>query len=341
MKARALIAFVILIAAASAAAWAIPAQAPRPRPGVVGDSDTPRILAFDVTPKTLKNNRINFVQLYFKFYDETANLKGGILNINFLYESASGAPLFPHPSEPGGTPDPSEAPPGAIAPPVGGRPTFITYPLTESVFGKKTGEFRLWFGLLAEDFTKVSIGIWLRDSAGNNGLESAWIPLVRSTASSGPKQGRQVGQLAYDFTLLDKAGNRKTLSAYRGKVVLIDLCTMWCKYCKAEAAELQQLYLKYRQQGFVILNVLTENYAGSPIRPSDCKTWAEAYGLTFPVLADLFWGVFDPYYAFPSTRRIPDNILIDKTGKIRWKKLGYTAAIKAQMETKIQQLLAE
>ncbi|MBN2266348.1 MAG: TlpA family protein disulfide reductase, partial [Candidatus Aminicenantes bacterium] len=167
------------------------------------------------------------------------------------------------------------------------------------------------------------------------------VTLVSSTAPSGPKQGRKVGQLAYDFRLLDQANKRRTLSTYRGKVVLIDFSTMWCSYCRGEAVELQQLYLKYRKRGFVVLNVLAQNYATNPIRPSDCKTWADAYKITFPVLADLFWGVFNPYYGFPQTRRIPNNVLIDKAGKIRWKKLGYSATIKTQMEAKIQQLLAE
>lgn len=336
MKSRT-IPLLVLMAFAVATAWSAP-QSRSGRPEIVSDDDTPQILAFNVTPKTLKNNRINFVQLYLKFYDAQANLKGGKLTINFIYKSSSGKPLYVWPaasSEPPGQPN---AQPGAILNPDGGRPTVVAYPLTESVFSKKTGEFRLWFGLLAENFDTVTVDFWLKDDAGNSGLEEPQVTLVRSTKSSGPKQGRQVGQLAYDFTLLDKAKNRRTLSNYVGKVVLIDFCTMWCGPCRVEAADLQQLYLKYRNQGFMILNVLTENYADEPPRPSDCAAWAAAYNMTFPVLADVFWGVFDPYYAFPHTRRIPNNILIDKTGKIRWKKLGYSPA---EMETKIQELLAE
>ncbi len=91
----------------------------------------------------------------------------------------------------------------------------------------------------------------------------------------------------------------------------------------------------------IILNVLMENYGSGPIRTSDALKWARTYGLTFPVLADTFWGVFDPYYAFPGVRRIPNNVLLDKAGVIRLKKLGFTATVKAQLEAKIQQLLDE
>jgi peroxiredoxin len=331
--------FVLLAPSAAAVGTTLPPTADRPLIGP--DADTPQVVAFNITPKTLKNNRINVVQLSFKFADAGANLKGGLLNINFVYKSPSGEPLTVLLPPRAGLSGLSAGPRAVAVLADRGRPTFVTYHMTETVFGNKTGEFKLQFGLLAEDFATVDVGIWLGDAAGHNGAESPWITLVRSTASSGPEQGRQVGQLAYDFTLLDKAGNRKTLSNYRGKVVLVDFSTMWCGPCKIEASELQQLYLKYRSQGFIVLAVLCENYASDPVRPSDCKAWAETYHLTVPVLADLFWGVFDPYYAFPSTRRIPNNVLIDKTGKIRWKKLGYTAPIKAQLEAKIQQLLAE
>lgn len=343
MKMRAVSVFLglFLIVAAATAGTQV-ARRPSSRPAVLGDNpDAPRILAFDVTPKTLKNNRINFIQLYLKFSDEMANLHGGDLNINFIYESASGEPLpSASPAAPGVVRR-TDSLRGASFVADAGRPTFVVYPLAEPVFLKKTGEIRLRFGLLAENFSAVTINAWLMDGAGVAGFDNPQVTLVRSTAPSGPKQGRKIGQLAYDFTLLDKAEKRRTLSTYRGKVVLIDFCTMWCGPCKLEAAELQALYLKYRKRGFVVLNVLTENYAGNPIRPSDCKTWADAYQMTFPVLADLFWGVFNPYYGFPNTRSIPNNVLIDKTGKIRWKKAGYAATIKAQMEAKIQQLLAE
>jgi len=327
--------------AAAVVAAGADAQFRSGRPGIVPDADIPRILAFDVTPKTLKDNRVNFIRLYFKFYDGMADLKGGQLNIKFIYKSAAGEPLFVFPPPFQDAPDRIDTLPGALAVPAGRRNTSWTYPLTESVFTKKTGEFRLWFGLLAENFATVTIGIGLKDGDGTDGIDESKATLVRSAKSSGPKQGFKIGQLAYDFTLLDKANNRKTLSDFRGKVVLLNFSTMWCHFCQDEAAELQPLYLKYRTQGFIILSALHQNYAGQPIRTSDCKTWAETYGLTFPVLAELFLGVYWPYYAFPIKVVIPNNVLIDRSGRIRWKKAGFLPGTWAQMEAKLQQLLAE
>jgi len=167
------------------------------------------------------------------------------------------------------------------------------------------------------------------------------VELFRSTESSGPKQGYKVGQLAYDFTLLDKSKNRKTLSTYLGKVVLLNLTTMWCTFCKEEMPHLQSLNMKYKGEGLIILNGLCENYAAEPIRLSDLAGWVQTYHASFPVLADLFYGVYNPYTAFSTGKSFPYNIFIDRTGKIRWTKHGFSADTLVEMEAKILKLLAE
>ncbi len=330
--------FLVLIMASPARLSARPLEEV---PAISRLDDVPAVTAFNVAPGILKDNRINFVHLVFRFKDEGKNLYGGLVTINFIYAPAQGAhEAIPLPSRPLFVP-PSEGYGAVRASLGGGRTQFVTYPLNHPVFKNAAGEFHLYFGLLAESFSSVAIDLWLRDGDGHNGPGSRSVVLTRSTSPSGEKQGFKVGQPAYNFTLPDKANNRKTLSNYRGKVVLIDFSTMWCGPCRVEAAELEALYQKYRSRGFIILNVLMENYGSGPIRTSDALKWARTYGLTFPVLADTFWGVFDPYYAFPGVRRIPNNILLDKAGVIRLKKLGFTATVKAQLEAKIQQLLDE
>ena len=303
-------------------------------------SDNPEITSCSATPATLKNNRINFVRFQLKFKDDGKNLYGGSMVINFNF-----------------VPDPGQAdsrsafaPPPPIVPggrlvrarlmPDGTWNAFYNYPLREAVFKNATGEFVLYFGLLAEKYKTATISPWLSDAANKNSNQVE-VVLNRSTESSGPKQGYKVGQLAYDFTLLDKSQNRKTLSRYLGKVVLLNLSTMWCTFCREEMPHLQSLYGKYKTQGLIILNGLSQNYAYEPIRLTDLAKWVNTYHISFPVLADLFFGVYNPYTAFPTPKTFPLNILIDRTGKIRWKKFGYSADILSEMEAKILKLLAE
>ncbi len=308
--------------------------------GIDKSSDYPEITSCSITPATLKNNRINFIRFQLKFKDDGKNLYGGIMCINFQFIPDPGQmvspPGFEHPlpAVRGGGPVRAQPTPD------GGWTAYYNYPLREAAFKNATGEFILYFSLLAEKYKQVKISPWLSDAKYNHSNQIE-IELVRSTQSSGPKQGYKVGQLAYDFTLLDKSGNRKTLSNYLGKVVLLDLCTMWCGPCREETSHLQSLYMRYKAEGLIILNGLCENYAAEPIRLSDLAVWAKTYHTSFPVLADLFYGVYNPYTAFPSSKSYPLNILVDRTGKIRWKKYGFSADILTEMEAKIQQLLAE
>jgi len=315
-----------------------PGQAPSSGPEKV--TDYPEITSCSATPATLKNNRINFIRFQLKFKDDGKNLYGGSMCINFNFvpdpgQTASRPGLEPPlPVLPGGRLV------GARRMPDGTWTTFYNYPLREAVFKNATGEFILYFGLLAEKYKTVTISPWLSDATHKNSNQVE-VVLNRSTESSGPKQGYKVGQLAYDFTLLDKSKNRKTLSNYRGKVVLVNLCTMWCGPCREEMPHLQSLYMKHKAEGLIILNGLCQNYAAEPIRLSDLAKWVKAYHTSFPVLADLFFGVYNPYTAFPAGKTFPLNILVDRTGKIRWKKYGYTTDIFTEMEAKILQLLAE
>ena len=62
-----------------------------------------------------------------------------------------------------------------------------------------------------------------------------------------------------DFTLKDINGKKTTLSALRGKIVLINFWAMQCVPCKAEMQDLDLIYTHYAQQGLVILSITGDN----------------------------------------------------------------------------------
>ena len=57
-----------------------------------------------------------------------------------------------------------------------------------------------------------------------------------------------VGGSAPAFTLKDISGNDTALSAYKGKVVLLEFWATWCPPCRAAVPELVALQKKYHER---------------------------------------------------------------------------------------------
>jgi thiol-disulfide isomerase/thioredoxin len=65
----------------------------------------------------------------------------------------------------------------------------------------------------------------------------------------------QVGEVAPDWTLNDSTGKPRTLSEYRGKVVVMDFWATWCGPCKEVMPRMQKLYQKYQDRDVVVFGV--------------------------------------------------------------------------------------
>ena len=65
----------------------------------------------------------------------------------------------------------------------------------------------------------------------------------------------------YDFTLKDRFGNDFSLEALRGKVVLVVNTATGCGFTP-QYKPLEEMYEKYHQQGFEILDIPCNQFAG-------------------------------------------------------------------------------
>lgn len=125
-----------------------------------------------------------------------------------------------------------------------------------------------------------------------------------------------VGQMAMDFSQPDTLGNLVKLSSLRGKYLLVDFWASWCGPCRAENPNVVKAFSKYRNKGFYILGVSLD-------RPGDKEKWMKAIhndGLTWSHVSDLkYWdnAVAKQY----GIQAIPQNLLLDPTGKIIGKNL--------------------
>ncbi len=106
------------------------------------------------------------------------------------------------------------------------------------------------------------------------------------------------------FTLNDLSGKSWTFSDLRGKVVLVNFWATWCPPCRKEIPDLETLYERFQNQGFVILAISDEELA--KVQP-----FMQQRKVSFPVLLDPGRKVNDLFIV----NGIPKSFVYDREGK--------------------------
>ncbi|MCU9613749.1 thiol-disulfide oxidoreductase ResA [Caldibacillus lycopersici] len=115
-----------------------------------------------------------------------------------------------------------------------------------------------------------------------------------------------VGDKAPDFVLTDLDGKEYKLSDYKGKGVFLNFWGTYCKPCKKEMPYVDNQYKKYKEQG---VEVLAVNVGETDLA---IETFANQYGLSFPIVVDEDAEVQEAYGIYP----LPATFLINPDGKI-------------------------
>lgn len=118
----------------------------------------------------------------------------------------------------------------------------------------------------------------------------------------------------FDFTMKDVDGNQVSLSAYKGKVVLLNFWATWCGPCKAEIPGFVRLQEKYRDQGLVIVGYSVDDTA------EKAKAYAAEYKMNYPIL--LGEGREEVQDAYGPIWGIPASFIISRDGKVCRKHMG-------------------
>lgn len=131
----------------------------------------------------------------------------------------------------------------------------------------------------------------------------------------------------YDFTVKGSNGSDISLSAFKGKVLLIVNTASKCGFTP-QYAELQELYTTYYDKGFEVLAFPCDQFAHQePGSAAEIQEFCQLnYGVTFPIFAkiDVNGNKADPLFKFLRTQKkafLSNNIkwnftkfLIDRDG---------------------------
>jgi peroxiredoxin len=186
---------------------------------------------------------------------------------------------------------------------------------------------------------------WIAAAAAALGVALFAVPLLRGPAdrpsvisdpagapvvekASGPACAAKT-RANLDFTLKDINGANVKLADYRGKVVLLNFWATWCAPCKLEIPEFVEAYERYRDKGFVILGVLSED---DPT-PADLRTFMTKFKMNYPV--------FREHQEFAAANgeliALPTSFVIDRQGSICTRLTGIMS--KEMLEREIKGLL--
>lgn len=138
---------------------------------------------------------------------------------------------------------------------------------------------------------------------------------------------------APNFKLEDLDGKQRTLSDYKGKVVLVNFWATWCPPCRREMPSMERIYQKLKSGPFTVLAVnqyenvdLVFSFTGQ-LEPQP----------TFPILFDAKsitakqWGV----------KGLPASFVVDKRGNIAYRAMGGREFDHREIEKRLRELMAE
>ena len=119
-----------------------------------------------------------------------------------------------------------------------------------------------------------------------------------------------------DFTLEDLDGNLVELDKEVGEgPILLSFWATWCKPCIEELNEYKKLYGDYKDDGFKMFAISTDDENTI----AKVKPLVKSKGWSFPVLLDSNSDAVRLYYA----QSIPYSVILDKKGMIIYSHLGY------------------
>ena len=137
------------------------------------------------------------------------------------------------------------------------------------------------------------------------------------------------------WELRDLSGKTVKMSDFKGKLIVMDFWGSWCPPCREELPSFQAMYDKYKDRGVVFLGMNWERAAEPGARMKAVTDFMARNKYTFPVIIDHDRVAVEAY----EIEGFPTVFVIDKTGTIRYRNVGYDEGVEQIIEAQLNSLM--
>ncbi|MCA5005022.1 TlpA disulfide reductase family protein [Sphingobacterium bovistauri] len=139
-----------------------------------------------------------------------------------------------------------------------------------------------------------------------------------------------IGAVVKNFTLPDAQNKQQEFDKYKGKYILLDFWASWCSPCRASFPRIREIYSKLQGKNFEIVNISIDQNKAAWLKA------VEEEGNPWPQLYD------DKKISssFFNVSAIPTCYLIDPTGKIIMKEIGFDSKGGGTIEKKLEEIFS-
>ena len=152
----------------------------------------------------------------------------------------------------------------------------------------------------------------------------------QAPAQPPPAAGTEVGATMPEYSAMWLDGTKFVLTEQKGKVVLLNAWATWCGPCRLEIPHLQTLHNQYAARNFAVIGVSVDDGGVEPVRD-----FVTEQKMTYPVAIDAEAKLLDVL----RTTMLPTSVVLDRNGKIIWKKVGWITPDDTDLVTAIEAAL--
>ena len=156
-------------------------------------------------------------------------------------------------------------------------------------------------------------------------------------------------KVLYDFKIESITGEVIDLNEFKNKVVLITNTASYCGFTK-QYSDLQKLWLKYKEEGLIVLGVPSNSFNQEKSNEKDVKDFCEVnFNINFPMTKITEVKGDDAHEIFKWAKKnygksaVPKwnfhKILINKKGKVEDTFASFTNPMSNKVTSKIESLL--